>query len=51
MNDAMLDVAPQEGVWGPAMALDADRLTFHYVKKRTWKPNSPFAPRVAGLLV
>ena len=29
MNDAMLDVAPQEGAWGHAMALGADGLTLH----------------------
>ena len=38
MSDAMPDGAPQEGVWGHAMALDADGLTLHYVKRGHGSP-------------
>ena len=38
MNDAIMDVALQEGVWGHAMALDADGLALHDVKRGHGSP-------------
>jgi pimeloyl-ACP methyl ester carboxylesterase len=38
MNYEMLDVAPQKSIWGHAMALDADGLALHYVKRGQGTP-------------